>query len=546
MESRGVKTIFVTLLLIGCGGGGDSAPPAAPPEPPPTGFTPGTTFTNITDSTGISHVFSISGVPPGINALSDPQRFGGGVAASDVDRDGDIDLYLVAGDGSANRLFRNEGNNVFTDVAADTGLDLTHMGSGPVFADIDGDNDVDLFVGSVEGDRYYLLEQENGQFMDVTAFSGIEITAANSVSASFADYDLDGDLDFFVTHWGNPQQPDTESLWQNNGDGRFFSASIEAGIADTLIIPSQRQGAAGLTDYTFTSIFTDLDNDGDQDLVVAADFQTSQVYVNNGDGTFLLATDRNVIIDDSGMGTAVGDYDNDGDMDWFVTAIYQDPSVPDGNIGNRLYRNLGDGTFEDVTEAAGVADGGWGWGSCMEDFDNDGDLDIFHVNGFDSAAAQEYLADRVRYFESQGDGTFIEAASAAGLSDTGQGRGVVCFDSDRDGDLDIFITNNTLDTDSNVFYRNDLSGGNHYLGIKLVGKGLNTAGIGARIEVTGGGGTQVREIRAGNNFVSQNPAEAHFGIGEIDSVDVTVLWPDGGRSDLTNVTVDQLLIIQQP
>ena len=227
----------------------------------------------------------------------------------------------------------------------------------------------------------------------------------------------------------------------------------------------------------------------------------------------------------------------------------KDRYYPKANIGNRLYRNLGDGTFEDVTEAAGVANGGWG--SCMEDFDNDGDLDIFHVNGWntvdprDTGRTDEYSNDQVRYFESQGDGTFIEAATDAGLTDTGQGRGVVCFDSDRDGDLDIVITNNQ-DVGSVVFYRNDLIQNAHYLGIKLFGNGLNTAGIGARIEVTDGATTQIREIRAGNNFVSQNPSEAHLGLGSIQNVDVTVFWPDGSQSALADVAADQLLTITQP
>ena len=128
----------------------------------------------------------------------------------------------------------------------------------------------------------------------------------------------------------------------------------------------------------------DIDADGDLDLLIAADFETSQVFRNEGDGTFTMTTDRTVITDDSGMGSSIGDYDNDGDLDWFLTAIYQEPTVPGGYTGNRLYRNEGGGVFSDATDEAGVRDGGWGWGSCMEDFDNDGDLDIFHTNGFDS------------------------------------------------------------------------------------------------------------------------------------------------------------------
>ncbi len=474
---------------------------------------------------------------------------GGGIAAADVDQDGDIDLYLVGGDGTTNMLFRNDGNNQYSDVSAALNLDALHMGSGPAFADIDGDGDLDLFVGSVDGDRILLFRNDGNHFTDVTQISGISVTAENTISASFSDYDQDGDLDLFLTHWGNLAQPDTESLWQNNGDGTFTSASIQSGIANQLIGPSV--GIPDLFDFSFAPVFSDIDGDGDPDLLLASDFGTSKVFKNNGDGTFLNTTDRGVVIDRNGMGNSVGDYDNDGDMDWFVTSIFEDPAEPDANFGNRLYRNLGDGTFEDVTEAAGVADGGWGWGSCMEDFDNDGDLDIFHVNGWNRENPREpgsndkYKNDQVRYFESQGDGTFVETATAAGLTDTGQGRGVVCFDSDRDGDLDIVITNNQ-DVRSVVFYRNDLMQNAHYLGIKLIGNGLNTAGIGARIEVTDGTTVQIREIRAGNNFVSQNPAEAHFGLGSTRNVDVAVFWPDGSQSALADVAADQLLTIIQP
>ena len=193
--------------------------------------------------------------------------------------------------------------------------------------------DHDLFVGSIDGDSYFLMRQDAGQFVDVTAMSGLQLTTEQTVSASLTDFDMDGDLDLALAHWRNPESPDTETLWANNGDGTFFSASIQSGIASQLLTPANGAPPDELVDYSFSPMFTDLDNDGDPDLVVAADFKTSQVFQNNGDGTFTLITERDVIVDDSGMGSAVGDYDNDGDMDWFVTAIYEDPSMPDAHIG---------------------------------------------------------------------------------------------------------------------------------------------------------------------------------------------------------------------
>ena len=235
----------------------------------------------------------------------------------------------------------------------------------------------------------------------------------------------DGDLDLFLTHWGQPPGADTESLWQNNGDGTFTTASVQSGIAAELISLSSRQD---YKDYSFGVVFSDIDGDTDQDLLISSDFDTSKVFRNNGDGTFNNITDRDVVIDQNGMGISVGDYDNDGDMDWFVSSIYDNDDFPEPKWGNRLYRNDGTGVFTDVSETAGIAEGGWGWASCMADFDNDGDLDIFHVNGWettqqgDEGGPDDYAIDQLRYFENQGDGTFIDIASAVGLDDTGQGR----------------------------------------------------------------------------------------------------------------------------
>ena len=401
-------------------------------------------------------------------------------------------------------------------------------------------------MGAVSRDPYFLFENRNGTYVDVTARSGITVTVSNTISATFADYDLDADLDLFLSHWGADQQADTQTVWRNNGNGTFASASVESGIGGALIEPVQSRGTRLMVDYSFTPNLADIDADGDPDLLMAADFGSSQVFINNADGTFTRTTNRNVIVDQAGMGAAVGDYDNDGDLDWFVSSIFE--SDDDAlYFGNRLYENDGRGAFADVTDRAGVADGGWAWGSCFADFDNDGRLDLFHVNGWQRNAAakndseDDFEVDQVRFFHAQGDGTFVEAASQAGLMDTGLGRGVACFDSDRDGDTDIVITNN--DHNHLVYYRNDSTNRNHYLGVKLRSGGGNPHGVGARIEATTPEATQIREIRAGNNFASQNPPEAHFGLGGAKEADLTVFWPDGAVTYLNGVPADQLLTV---
>ena len=281
--------------------------------------------------------------------------------------------------------------------------------------------------------------------------------------------------------------------------------------------------------------------------------------VNNGDlggglYTFRYATDRSVITDDNGMGSSVADFDNDGDLDWFVSSIsLGDP--PDGRetekdnsgfslSGNRLYRNDGSGVFSDQTESAGVRKGYWGWGSCAADFNNDGFLDIFHVNGMDEPSTNAYLKDPSRLFINNADGSFTEYSEPLGLTDRESGRGVTCFDGDQDGDIDILIANNRA---SARLFRND--GGNqlNYLNLRLRAKAPNTRAIGARIYVTGGGITQLREIHNGNNFVSQNPAEQHFGLNRINLVDsVRIVWPDGSESSRANVGPNQRIVVNYP
>ena len=547
------------LSVAACGGGGSGGGRPAPvpviPVPPDPPIEPG--------------VLSFSRVAPDVSGLqrewgyvdpvdSDAEFEASGLAAADYDSDGDIDLYVVGGDLSANKLFRNDGSGTFTDVAAAAGLDLVHRGSGPAFADIDGDADLDLFVGAVEGDPVRLFENIDGVYVDVTAASGLVMNAPHTFSATFGDYDQDGDLDLVLAHWGNPGRTDTETLWRNNGDGTFENVSVPSRIAATLI---DRPGADDLqgramslrTDNSFTPVFTDIDGDGDQDLLVASDFGTSQVFLNEANGRFDLATDRDVIKDQAGMGAAVGDYDNDGDMDWFVTSIYREGESGGDPVGfgNRLYANDGGGVFSDVTDAAGVADGGWGWGACFADFDNDGSLDIVHVNGWRDIVfpgdrvdlPNVYEQDRIRLFHSNGDGSFSEVAAATGLNDSGQGRGIACFDADRDGLLDIVVSNSG--ENHLVYYRNETATDNHYLSVALESNGPNSQAVGARITVTADGQSQVREIRLGNNFASHNPAEAHFGLGPADTVDVDVRWPDGSRFSVSGVAADQRLTYSQ-
>ena len=468
-------------------------------------------------------------------------QFAAGLAAGDIDDDGDIDLYVVGGNTISNALYLNNGDGTFSNVAEDKGVGMLHWGSGPAFGDIDSDGDLDLFVGAVESDPIYVFDNQlndaEGTFVDITADSGITLHAKNTISATMSDYDRDGWIDIFLTHWGEVrfELSDTETVWRNEGGGLFSNASNKSHISTSILDLS--------TDWSYTANLFDIDNDDDHDLLLVSDFNTSQVLKNYDGKNFYRITDRTVIKDQAGMGAAVGDYDNDGDFDWFVSSIYDLPLG--GNwIGNRLYENDGSGGFTDITLEAHVEAGNWGWGACTQDFDNDGYLDIFHVNGW--FELPKYRGVSSKFFLNLGNRTFESVASKIGIDDTEQGRALACFDADRDGDIDIVVVN--VSERHIVFYRNDSENLGNSLTIKLRGSGLNTYGIGAKVQVTTEHGTQLRQLGGSNNYASHNPHEVHFGLGSASKADILVEWPDREHSvtELRSVDANQVLTIAQP
>jgi len=378
------------------------------------------------------------------------------------------------------------------------------------------------------------------------------------MSSAFGDYDRDGDLDLATTHWGSPQDPgnpgDTEHLWRNDTAGNdivFTSVSEASQISPSIVQLPDPNALRTNADRTFTPTFARIDDDLFPDLLMVADFNQTQYFHNNGDTTFENSTDVEVLIDGNGMGTAVGDYDNDGDLDWFVTSILhpseeQVENAALSHFGNRLYQNH-QGVFSDVTDEAGVEDGGWGWGACFMDFENDGDLDIYHTNGWQEELPtlmafpdfEGYQLDTSRAFVNQSDGTFVEQSVDLGLHDTEMGRGVVCADFDNDGDTDILLMANKP-----ILWRNDESG-NEYLKVRLIGTPPNTEAAGARIILSSENTSQIREISIGSNFLSQNPAIQLFGLGADTTADLTVSWPNGSETVMTNVASGQTLEITQ-
>ena len=487
-------------------------------------------FTEVGQAAGAAHTHGfLNGKETGIDDMA------GGVAAGDFDRDGDVDLYLITGIISGNKLLSNNVDGTFTDIAATAGVALVgHNSAGPAFTDINSDGWMDLVVGGINGAGYRVfLNRGDDRFEDITAQSGFFQQAANQndFSSAFGDLDGDGDLDAFIAHWG-ARDNQVNHLWLNDGAGRFFPAdhlkNYETPMWD---------------DDSFTPNFVDMNGNGWQDILLASDFGNSQILL-NVDGNSLSDITTQDIDDENGMGAAVADFDNDGDFDWFVTSIYHDdgPHSVTGHTGNRLYQNDGNGNFNDISREVGVREGHWGWGACAADFNNDGLLDIFHVNGMPHQTdSSNFEVDPSRLFIQQENGRFSEMSADLGIRETDQGRGVACLDYDMDGDIDIFTQN--WQGPSHLF-RNDLESNPGWLQVRLQGEKNNPLAVGAVIRLTTGDRVQTRQIAIGSNFESQNPLLQHFGLGGAGQADkIRIDWPHGGQTVLTEVDSNQLLTL---
>ena len=524
-------------------------------------------FVDVTAAMGVDYLQNNSSL-----VLSEAFVMTGAAAAGDYDLDGWTDLIVSRADNSA-ILFRNKGRDSsgaslgFEDVTAFAfkGQPPASRSNGLGWADIDGDGDLDLYVTSLFTQRFHLyVNNGQGRFDEQAVERGLALQTPNrhqGFSPSFGDYDRDGYLDLYVTEWGfNPSSMSGVSnsrLMRNLGaqsPGHFVDATDAAGVSiENSVASGPAGGFVGV--YSFSAHWSDFDEDGWPDLALANDFLTSRLFWNNGDGSFTEGTQSaGVGTDQNGMGSTVADFDGDGRLDWFVTAIY-DPADTCNTLGgcnwessgNRLYVNAGNRQFRDRTNA-GVRDGGWGWGASHWDYDNDGDQDLVMTNGiiFSGTPVDDYFNDDpMRVWRNDG-GAFHEVASSLGVTDDRSGKGLLVFDFDRDGDLDLFVANNS---EHPVLYRNDGGNSQHWLQIKLRGRSANTSGVGAMVRVwpTAGAAPQLQEMSASSNYLGQNEFVLHFGLGAAASVhQVEVRWPSGRTSRLNALVADQRLTIVEP
>jgi hypothetical protein len=515
------------------------------------------TFSDVTNSAGIIYPLPATIPPLGDDSISQT----GGAAAGDFDNDGWTDLFITRYWDSP-FLYRNNHDGTFSDVTSASfaaAIPGPHSG-GASWGDIDNDGDFDLHVSNVFnslGNQLY-INDGSGHFTDQATVRGAQLGGSNvaSTSASLGDFDNDGYLDMYVTEWrglsGYTQNPPQARLLRNRGSaqpGYFDDVTASAGAA-----MGPLSGQQVYQSNSFTPRFVDLDRDGNSDIIVTSDFGTTKLFWNDGDGTFTdgtaaIANNRGV----SDMGLAVGDYDSDGMLDFFTSDICHSNDC-NTTFGNRLFRNFGNRVFLESSNFAGVRDAGWGWGTEMLDYDNDKDLDIVATNGYYAGPTVPagFENDPVRLFRNNGQGsfltTFTDVAASVGMTDTSQGRGLLKFDFDRDGDLDVFIVNNFQ---APVLYRND--GGNeagNWLQIEAQGTISNADGVGAFITVTPDlafpNKKLVHEITLSSSFLSQSEPIAHFGLGvNSDLIDlVRIEWPASGIvQELHNVAPNQRLLV---
>ena len=497
-----------------------------------------------------------------------PEIMSGGGLFIDYDNDGWLDVFLVDGGSltdpavaakARHRLYRNRGNGAFEDVSARSGIAHRGYGMGTCAADYDNDGFTDLYVTAVGGNALY-RNLKGTAFVDVTRAAAVGASTF-SASCAFGDVDRDGDVDLLVVNYVDARldnnvfcgdapkrirvychplnfTPLSNVLYRNNGNGTFTDVSVASGIGDH---PGNGLGV----------VLGDYDDDGLLDAFVANDTTPNFLFRNLGKGRFsevALQAGVSVASDGrprAGMGTDLGDYDGDGDLDLFVTNHELETHT--------LYRNLGKGLFSEATAEAGIGTPTLpfvGFGTAMVDYDNDGDLDIGIVNGHvvnmpALVRPGAVLEQRKLLFANDGRGRMREIGRQAGPGFAAEkvGRTLVAGDIDNDGDLDFLVTNNGADAE---VLRNDLSPGTNALSVKLVGVSSNRNAVGARLRVTAGGKTYVREVKAGSSYLGQNDLRQHVGLGSAAAAErVEVRWPNGAAEIVATVVAGQQVTISE-
>jgi len=544
-------------------------------------------FTDVSAASGLLSAKNMSGSATNKQFLL--EEMGCGVAWFDYDNDGWLDIFLVNGTSfvpaerdrhPTSYLFHNNRDGTFTDSTKKAGLTRSAWGQGCCVGDYDNDGYDDLFV-TYWGHNVLYHNNGDGTFTDVSEKAGVAGTG-NSWGAGccFLDYDRDGHLDLFIANYVNfevsgapkpgeagycnyndipvPCGPQgfaggTNLLYRNRGDGTFADVSQHSGIArpsgpSKMVFVGHNWQPSG--SYGMGAAAADFDNDGWPDIYVASDSAPSLLYRNNRDGTFReTAVSAGAALDEngvalSGMGVAVADYDGDGWLDIARTDFSEQVTT--------LYRNYGNGAFEDASIKAGLGVNRkyLGFGLGFLDFDNDGWKDLFLANGhvYSQIANRKlhvsYREPKVLYRNLR-NGRFEDVSSKMGaaLRAENVARGCAFGDFDNDGDVDVIINN--LDGPPTLL-RNDGGNKNNWIMIKCIGTKSNRSAIGTRVKVKCGDHSQIDEVMSGSSYYSQNDFRLHFGLGsaaKVDRVDLT--WPSGVKETFPNLPVNRLIVVQE-
>ena len=504
------------------------------------------TFTDVTESAGIKHQYVVY-----------EGTFGGGAAVFDFNNDGYEDIYLTGGTNS-DALYKNNGNGTFTNIIRGSGLELAegYVTQGVVSADVDRDGFRDIFITTItttdgknlipRAKNLLFLNNGNSTFKDATKDFGLEELNSFSTGPSFGDFNADGYPDLFVGNYFqefkgklgiikdativSANQTAKSYLLENKNGKKFENVYEEYGL--------------GHKGFGFGGVFTDFDNDQDQDLLVNHDFGYKAVpnflyenkYSKNKFEDVSKETGMDLKI--NAMGSAVGDYNGDGWLDYYVTNIKF----------NRLMKSQGIGKpFIDKAKEMGTYNLSISWGANFTDFDHDTDLDLFVSNG----DLNPNCTPMGNFYFENAQSSFKDRSRELKLNDYGVGRGSVVFDMDNDGDMDLLVVNQKPILDYPIpsmtrIFRNDLSNGN-WLKVALKGIEAESNGIGSRITVVLNDKKLIREIDGGgSSHLSQNSVIAHFGLGSATAIDTLLVdWTGGNQQIFTQININQLFKVTE-
>ena len=514
---------------------------------------------------------------------------GAAVSVVDVDRDGFQDLYVTnSGENSLNRLYRSQGGDRFTDVAAAMGVaDVNREGTGvsmgAVWGDYDNDGYEDLLL--YKYGRPELFHNEQGQrFTRVTERAGLPAWV-NAGAATWLDYDRDGSLDLFIAgYW-----PDDVDLWRlqttrimpesfeyaNNGGRKYLLRNRGDGTFE------DRTQAMGITSRRWTLAVTvaDFSGTGYPDIFLSNDYGVSELYANQGGKRFVDVAMQSGVgrTPKSGMNASAGDVFNDGRLAIYKTNISEPGVLVQGNDlwVPRTASGAGATEYENMASSLGVDLGGWSWGAQFGDLNNDGNQDLYLVNGYVSAGERSsywydfaviatghsnIIADaanwpamrgrslsgrqRKRVWLNDGVGRFTVVAQVVGATDVFDGRAVALADLGNRGALDVIVANQRGPL---LVYRNEPDPMRHWIAFELEGTRSNRGAIGARLELHWNGRRQVQELAAATGFSAQNMRRVHYGLGQASQVDrVVIRWPSGREQIIERPSVDRLHKLKEP